>query len=452
VKQIGPIVGHVTRTTARIWVRAESVAELQYRTGVGEWTSVPVLRRPELGGNVVTDLAGLHPATEYQYRFLDRGAELPGASGRFSTFSENPSSFSFAFGSCHDPFGPGAPEGGYERWSALADAMWSHDFLLLCGDQIYEHGLWPPPATAKEALSRWEAQYERFWGDPRFAQVTAFSPTYTTWDDHEIRDDWGSRSADWTGDTERLAFAAANEAYQRFQNAHNPPGYGGSRHYGFRIGSAAFYVLDLRGDRGKDPEYPVLGKQQFQALLDWLSDEAQGADLLFLVSPVPVAHVAQWAVGQARLRNLHLDIDTADLWNDPKNQKDLRRLLDTLFHLQCEGSVRQVFILGGDVHVATASRIQSENPQHAKKPTIYQFTSSPLATAPPGWAGSLFSGLFIRGTIPLIDGYKAVNTRYLARRNFGEVKVRRQGEGWAVEFSIAAEGGGILNPWARVEC
>ena len=452
MKQIGPIVGHVTGTTARIWLRAEAVGELQYRAGPGEWTSIPVVRRPELGGNVVTDLTGLQPATEYQYRHLDAGVALEGASGRFKTFAENPSAFSFAFGSCHNPFGAGAPEGGYERWSALADAMWSHDFVILCGDQIYEDGLWPPPASAREALARWEAQYERFWEDPRFGQVTAFSPTYTTWDDHEIRDDWGSRPGDWTGGSEQVGFAAAAEAYERFQNAHNPSGHGGARHYGFRLGAAAFYVLDLRGERGKDPEYPVLGREQFETFLDWLSNQAAGVELLFVVTTVPVAHVAQWAVAQARERNLHLEIDTADLWNDEKNQKDLRRLLDTLYHLQCEGAVRQVFILGGDVHVATASQIQSDNPQHARKPIIHQFTSSPLSTAPPGWAAALFSGLFIRGTISLIEGYRAMNTRYLARRNFGEVKVRRHGAGWQVELSIAAEGGGILNPWVRVDC
>src|SRR5690348_18101870 len=63
-----------------------------------------------------------------------------------------------------------------------------------------------------------------------FPYTTLFRSTYMIWDDHDIRDDWGSRPADWTGADERRGFAAAADAYEIFQNAHNPPGYRSEEH------------------------------------------------------------------------------------------------------------------------------------------------------------------------------------------------------------------------------
>jgi alkaline phosphatase D len=452
MKALGPIVGHVTSTTAKVWFRAADTAAVEVRTGAGEWKAHAAAANPARSFIAVAELAGLVPATEYQYRFVSAAGPIDGAEGRFTTLAGNPDQLSFAFASCHKPTSAGAREEGFERWSALADAMWSHDFLILCGDQIYEDGLWPPKKTAAEALGAWVQQYESHWGDDRFRQVTAFSPTYMMWDDHEIRDDWGSRRGDWSGDDEKRAFAAAADAYQIFQNSHNPPGDGGPRPFGFRVGAAAFYFFDLRGERGKDPTYPVLGKAQFNGFLEWMSTAGRDAELLFVVTSVPIAHVSQWAVEAARAAGKDLDIDTADAWDDDRNAPDLVRLLDTLFHLQCDGAIKQVFVLGGDVHVATACQIRSSNPQHAKNPVIHQFTSSPISNAPPSWVASLFSGLFIRGTQDLGAGYEAINTRYLARRNFGEVSARRASGVWTVEFSINAEDGGVLNPWATVRC
>jgi hypothetical protein len=137
-------------------------------------------------------------------------------------------------------------------------------------------------------------------------EVLRRTSTYMTWDDHEIRDDWGcprlDHNREMDGDTPPAGkeyeyfgakdeiFQAARRAYQIFQQAHNPGGFDGSFYYSFRRGPAAFFVTDCRSERGRNLAYPILGETQWKAIETWARDpQTRAADIIFFVTSVPMA-------------------------------------------------------------------------------------------------------------------------------------------------------------------
>ena len=74
---IGPVVGHVDQTSARIWLRPRTPDfKLQLRDASG---APHVGARSELDGSYVIHVTGLRPGARYTYRLADEGAERTGS-------------------------------------------------------------------------------------------------------------------------------------------------------------------------------------------------------------------------------------------------------------------------------------------------------------------------------------------------------------------------------------
>lgn len=345
-RMLGPIVGHTDHQSTRIWIRVRDdpsryVLRVQKR-GLFNFESTEG-GEPEFG-TAVAVADGLRPDWEYHYQVLRKGRVVPNGRGTFRTMPP-PGSFAdvlFVTISCSDSDREGA-------WGQLYEYIKQAKprFLLMIGDQVYmdqgdaEGGpVWPehlytPARRRRQAMAR---KYEYHWSRDFVRRVVANIPTYMMWDDHEIRDGWGS----WAGDSPTLAaryprgaeFAAACNAffedardlYYHFQMSHNPPPpdalplppYGVRRGlpFVFRCGRLAVLVLDDRGERDIWRESnPVLGDRQWEFIEQALGNLPADVDALAVVTPVPLTLMSPNSVGQLLLGDRTDDVELFEKGN-----------------------------------------------------------------------------------------------------------------------------------------
>lgn len=426
---LGPFVGAVTPTSVKIWFRPdeEGTCSVQLSTDQNFGDIIAEQEQvPDDAGLCLFSLDSLEPNQRYFHR-IDRAGTVLGQPGSFRTFPQErrPADFTFALYSCDRPFaqrcwlGPVRVPDLFKHWATHtdevprenADVIWNRfgellrqsrespekeiRFLLAVGDQIYCDRLWDdrqtwqflsdPRTDPEERFRAYREVYERIWSREASSQIWRNLPTFRIWDDHEIRDGWGSHDDQGEPAVQNM-FRAAVKAYHAYQDSMNPsPIQTGEWYYSFAFGTACFLVLDLRGrrDRARRP-YPLLGAQQLediQAFVDQFPDRYQA---LFVVSSVPMVHATKWLADAGEkwfLRLAGLYDDLGDQWSARHNAPEALRLLDLLFDLANRKGVR-VALLGGDAHVGTVAVVRSYRRKHERHPLIYQLTSSPISNAP----------------------------------------------------------------------
>jgi hypothetical protein len=162
-------------------------------------------------------------------------------------------------------------------------------------------------------------KYHLNWSRDPVRRVMANVPVYMMWDDHDIRDGWGSLASDSPTMLQQYPrgakvfrkcnsyFEDARDVYWHFQGCHNPlpvagqlfpnyidrpvpPGVRRAMPYAFRCGRLVVLMLDSRGDRDifrKD--FPILGAEQWgfiQQVLDGLPPDVEA---LAVMTPTPIA-------------------------------------------------------------------------------------------------------------------------------------------------------------------
>jgi hypothetical protein len=316
---LGPIVGHTDHHSSTIWIRVGSNPsdyELRVR---GYREMIPFvsteITRPEFG-TAIAQIRGLRPERRYSYQVFHRGRAVRGAQGSFRTMPlpDSQSSISFVTVSCSDANKVGA-------WQLLQEYNESFEphFVLMIGDQIYMDGeletsIWEnhldsPPEMRRKAMVE---MYQSHWAREPVRTIMANVPTYMMWDDHDIRDGWGS----WAGDSPTMKakyprgaaiadrysryFDDARDIYWHFQMAHNPaplfgpfaPPVTGERRampFAIRCGRLALLVLDGRGERDVFRSLdPILGDRQWRATGDWLANLPPSVEALGCITPVPI--------------------------------------------------------------------------------------------------------------------------------------------------------------------
>jgi alkaline phosphatase D len=313
--------------------------------------------------------------------------------GVFAPAPGTAAALTFAFGSCHEPFAAdGAGHIVRAPGTAIYPAMLrdleraNARLLLLVGDQIYSDDVpgldvragyedqpqAPPPIeTLVDAYRR---VTRVFFGEAGLRALRERFPTLMIWDDHDIFDNWGSRlektPLDW------VLFAAAARVYREYQHPRNPsdataPPFG----YRFVHGDIGFLVLDVRGAR--DWEHgQLLGREQWEQVDQFLHAETSDVSTLFVVSSIPIAHVSRWMA--ELFDRLPGDNGNAvrDRWCAGRFVTARDALLEDLFDWQAASPVRQVVLLSGDVHAASAFTIR----RRRDGARIGQLTSSAMTT------------------------------------------------------------------------
>ena len=198
-------------------------------------------------------------------------------------------------------------------------------FLMLLGDQVYMdevENLWrlPLDIDRRERRRRMAEVYRRFWSRAPVAEILANVPTYMMWDDHEIRNGWGSDP----GDSPTLArryprgrpisaryeafFEDARQVYWHFQHVRNPatPGIDGAAFLEPGTRRAVPFVVRMRGhdhlvldNRGARDVWrrrlPVLGAKRMRNTLRGLDART---DSLVVVVPLPVVSMPNRGIVQ----------------------------------------------------------------------------------------------------------------------------------------------------------
>ena len=275
--------------SARIEVKWEVAEDEQFARVVQKGTATAI---PELAHSVHAEVAGLKPGRWYHYRFLT--ADGPSAVGRTRTAPGASDDAAVAFGvaSCqHYEYGHYA---AYEHMAAE-----ELDLVLFLGDYIYEQGAVPGRTRLHmggevTTLDDYRRRYAQYKTDPQLQRAHARFPWLTTWDDHEVSNNYAQDIGQFdTGPTEATARrrAAGYQSWWEHQPVRVPRA---ANWHDLRIYQrtawgrmADIHMLDARqyrsdqacGDGNKaipcgdfsDPARTMLGAEQERWLIDGLA-------------------------------------------------------------------------------------------------------------------------------------------------------------------------------------
>ena len=324
-----------------------------------------------------------------------------------------PDEFSFGLFSCHMPY-EDKDVADAEMWQCFYEALSSNNarFLIGGGDQVYadvrgvpEIDIWEwlkknidENPTLEEMRSWYRDIYRGYWGFDSLQKVFASFPTYMTWDDHEIKDGWGSYTEDQLSDeldtlfrwedkekNLRLAyrmFEAAKLSYIEYQHSHNPDTDHGVFDFPLKNSGGDFYVLDARGCRDFEKDTNrILGREQTNRLMDWLEALQPSASGLpiFLVASIPFVHYRDFVMRLIEwipITGGKGDAAARDHWLHEKHSDEINPIVNALFEVS-DRTWRPLVILSGDVHVGTVFKLNHEGYPNAK---VFQVTSSGITT------------------------------------------------------------------------
>jgi len=341
----GPMLGCVTGSSVKIWVRTAGVQSVMAKASHAEGSteSKTVLTTVESDHTAVVEIDGLQSNTKYTYSVgtaAASGADVVWhEGGKFKTLAEKgkPIKFRLAFGG-----GAGfVPQHEY-MWDTIRAE--EPDVLFLLGDNVY--------SDAPKMPEMQHYCYYRRQSRPEFKQLVANTPTFTIWDDHDF------------GINDCSGGPAINEpswkltVYRVFRNNWVNPGYGGGErqpgcYYDFYLGDIHFVMLDGRYYRNLDDEKmpTMLGPVQREWLLGKIREST--GKLLVLCSPVPWVFEAKG--------------DSRDTWNGFKEERKV--IFDSLEERKIDG----VLLMSADRHRSDLWKIDRSNSY-----PLYEFNSSRL--------------------------------------------------------------------------
>ena len=320
----GPMLGSVTSTGVRVWVRTLGPADVEVLVRINgeERAFGPVRSAPESDLTAIVPVTGLEPSTRYPYRVLADGEPIamPGDAAIVTAPPETqPGNVRIAFGSC------------FHRWGlaneAQADRILSREpaAMLLLGDIAVQ--------DRNDLLNMHRADYLLRELHPGWQRLVASIPVYATWDDHDYFDnDLGGIPQGFTHE-DRVGVRRV------FAQAWNNPSYGLSDEGGgvflrTRIGPADIIMVDNRYFRENEPG-SFLGDEQMQWLEEQLLD-CQGPFIILSCGTMWSDYVSNGK-------------DSWGRW-DPEGRERILNLIE-------EHQIGGVLLISGDRHGARGFRI-----------------------------------------------------------------------------------------------
>ncbi len=327
---------------------------------------------PSLAHSVHVEVGGLKPAREYWYRFEADGERSP--VGRFRTapaFGGTANGLRFAVASCQQ-----WTQGLWTAYQHMAEE--DLDVVLHLGDYIYEQGyrgtVRPEGHAETFTLADYRGRHALYKSDPLLQKAHARFAWVTTWDDHEVSNNYVNDIQEKGQPREEFLKRRA-WAYQAYyehmplRRASLPKGPDMQLYRRLDFGNLArLHMLDTRqfrtdqvcGDGVKDacpemnnPSQTVLGSGQEQWLEKGLSSSRATWDIF----------------GQQILMTLQ-DFDPGDgekfnfdSWSGyPLARK---RLVNSLEAMKTKNAV----VLTGDVHASWVGELHTE-PQNVNSPCV----------------------------------------------------------------------------------
>ena len=276
-------------------------------------------------------------------------------------------------------------------WNTISDSK--PDILLLLGDNIY--------SDAPQSPEMQHYCYYRRQSRPEFRKLTASTPVYTIWDDH----DFGVNDCAYGPRIDSPAWK--KPVWKVFSNNWVNPGYGTNKapgcYYDFQLGDIHFIMLDGRFYRDKQARKKkkepaakkkapsMLGKQQKK----WLLETLRGSKATFrvLCSPVPWVFEAKG--------------DSLDTWNGFKEERN------EIFAFLEKEKIEGVILMSADRHRSDLWKIKRKNAY-----PLWEFNSSRL------------TNIHVHSTM------KAAEFSYNAKQSFGLVSFDTTLDDPAVTYAV----------------
>lgn len=340
----GPLVGNVTGTSASFWVRTPT--ECRVEVIVDDVANEQVLKSELVLSKASDDftavavVTGLQPNTEYEYAVLINGINKTDGGEKFRTLPAKgkASKFVIAFGG-----GAGYVPENERMWNTIG--TFDPQAILLLGDNVY--------IDDPESVVMQQYTYHRRQSRPEWRKLTARSPVFTIWDDHDF-----STNDSWGGADINLPFWKKDWVFPIFRQNWANPAYGGGDDqpgcwYAFQIADVDFIMLDCRYYRTSPKVLPrsMLGPVQKK----WLKEQLTSATGTFKV----VCSSVPW--------DFRTKGDSLDTWNGYKEEHE--EILSFIESKKIEG----VLLMSADRHRSDAWKISRPNGYD-----LYEFNSSRL--------------------------------------------------------------------------
>lgn len=287
----------------------------------------------------------------------------------FRAVPQETSGTSFALASCYfGELGRATSFGAALDLAARSHALGGHriDFKLFVGDNVYadvavdQNAFSPVDGAYAEIATRY---VRTFVDDDAMALALASSPTFFTFDDHELWNDFPHRNA-WLSrswDAHRALWTGASVAgLDAFQVPLNPERVARSRSYTFEAGRVPFFVADTRSERtaAEGPSPSLLPPEALEALEAFLRAPG-GPRVLVVGQPI-------WL--EARSKTFLFTTDH----NLAAYEEAFARIVTAL-----DDCPSDVLVLSGDVHYSRILRLETRPGAH-----VYEVVSSPAAHIP----------------------------------------------------------------------
>lgn len=343
----GPMLGAVTDSSAKFWVRTANEANVEVQVMVSQDNGPPVATgdaktSQQNDYTAIVPITGLKPDTQYRYVVSIDGTVMPAEGQIFRTFPQAGTAvrFRIAHGGC----------AGFEpRFERMWDTILSFKptaFLML-GDNVYID--LPRPAGPLHHYTYYQRQSR-----PEFRRLVRSVPVFVTWDDHDVAFD-----DVWLGPYRDKPSWKPTMLELQEQNWNNPA-YGTAEWPGswckFSIGDVDFFLLDCRYYRTNPfaKERTMLGPVQKK----WLLSELEKSKATFKV----IASAVAWASGAKP--------GSRDTWDGFSEERE------EIFSLIADRNINGVVLLSADRHRSDAWKI----PRPGAYP-LYDLMSSRLTNS-----------------------------------------------------------------------
>jgi alkaline phosphatase D len=330
--------------------------------------------------SVHIEVNGLEPSSYYYYRFKTKSFDSPvGKSKTTPVSNDKLDKLNFAILSCQSYLG-----GYYTAHEHLAEE--NLDVVLFLGDYIYEFkgnegvgGRIHYPHKLLETLEDYRLRYAQYKSDPSLQNIHAAFPWLVTFDDHEVRNNWGGEDDEKSLNRQAAAFKAYYE-HMPVRKSAIPNDYHIQIYRKCSYGDLVdFNILDTRQFRSKpacgsnqtencpdrnDPSRTIFGEQQEEWLFNNLKTSTKRWNIL--ANQVLMAYIDnQQGLGTK------VGIDK---WDGFVNSRD--RLFSTII----ENNLKNVVVLTGDSHKNWVNDLKEDFNQPQSRTIATEFGGTSLTS------------------------------------------------------------------------
>ena len=204
--------------------------------------------------------------------------------------------------------------------------------------------------------------YENFYSFTSMQSVFQHIPSLNMWDDHEIRDGWGSHGDEYKSTSLMQAYTCSKEAFVKNMYLHPSPlniNYLSPRvdlsHF-YETPKADVFLFDLRSNR--DVNTPnVIDSIQWKKFEDWCNKLPNNRTII-LGSSIPVFWKVKEKMAGAyiKITDGEAQDDINDAWGSSYNQVQRDRLITKILELRLTKNIKTI-IISGDIHIGCLSEI-----------------------------------------------------------------------------------------------